>query len=391
MYFGNNHLTLYLPSYTVDEMIVRMKLATPTEGLITLSETLNPRLFRMAKVGLGSLGVVTELTLRCTPRHKLLEHHFVVSTSTLSYARHYERLTHFRHTRYMWFPYTDKVCVVVSNPTGPAEGGKVSDEVVKKERDLLSDANIANKVTVRTSPTAAMCNLLLSLQPGHDKKAVQALTFVQLRDLLIGVNPLDTALVKRINAAEAEYWERSAGFRSDDSTNILGFDCGGAQWVMEVCFPIGAVEEQSGRDLQFVQRLLRLIEEHQLPAPCPIEQRWTARSTAPMSPANSANPNEVFCWVGVIMYLPPNQTDAQRQAITEKFRQYVKLMQPLCDEFNAQCHWAKIEPPVGAEEAAQMQQRLQRKFPVKEFNDYRNALDPHRILSNDLVETLFGK
>jgi hypothetical protein len=38
---------------TVEEMIVNMKMATPTEGLITLSNTANPRLFSMAKVGLG--------------------------------------------------------------------------------------------------------------------------------------------------------------------------------------------------------------------------------------------------------------------------------------------------------------------------------------------------
>ena len=34
-------------------MIVSMKIATPTEGLITLSHNANPRLFNMAKVGLG--------------------------------------------------------------------------------------------------------------------------------------------------------------------------------------------------------------------------------------------------------------------------------------------------------------------------------------------------
>ena len=40
---------------TVEEMIVNMKMATPTEGLITLSNTANPRLFSMAKVGLGKI------------------------------------------------------------------------------------------------------------------------------------------------------------------------------------------------------------------------------------------------------------------------------------------------------------------------------------------------
>ena len=38
----------------------------------------------------------------------------------------------------------------------------------------------------------------------------------------------DVAHIKRVNAAEADYWAASAGTRIDDSSNILGFgDCGG--------------------------------------------------------------------------------------------------------------------------------------------------------------------
>lgn len=37
-----------------------------------------------------------------------------------------------------------------------------------------------------------------------------------------------------MNRAEAEVWKRSAGVRVGYSDEILGFDCGGQQWVMEV-------------------------------------------------------------------------------------------------------------------------------------------------------------
>jgi L-galactono-1,4-lactone dehydrogenase len=378
-------------------MIVRMKLATPTEGLMTLSDTLNPRLFRMAKAGLGSLGVVTELSLRCVPSHKLLEYTFTLPTNSLA-DRHYNRLSNFRHARYMWFPYTSKVCVVVSNPTA-ANDSKMGEEAAKIESELLNGVVNSHKLSTKPA-TTAMSELLLQLQPHLDRKTVHALSFSQLRDHLLDTAPLDTKLVKRINAAEAEFWERSTGYRADDSAAILGFDCGGEQWVYEVCFPIGPLAAKTGKDLQFVRQLLQVIEKHQLPAPGPIEQRWTARSTAPMSPAYSENPDEVFSWVGIIMYLPPNQSDAQRQEITRSFRQYVELMRPLCEEYGAQAHWAKIEPPtqesvgdrlIDTDEVSYLQRHLQKKYPVKEFNQYRDALDPRRILSNELIETLFGK
>ena len=41
--------------------------------------------------------------------------------------------------------------------------------------------------------------------------------------------------------AEAEYWRRSEGYRVGRSDQILGFDCGGEQWVLEVAFPTGTI------------------------------------------------------------------------------------------------------------------------------------------------------
>jgi len=47
-------------------------------------------------------------------------------------------------------------------------------------------------------------------------------------------------------------------------------------------------------------------ESQGIPAPSPIEQRWTSASSSPMSPAHSLRPNDVFSWLGIIMYLPPD-------------------------------------------------------------------------------------
>ncbi len=42
--------------------------------------------------------------------------------------------------------------------------------------------------------------------------------------------------------AEAELWKRSEGYRVGWSDQILGFDCGGEQWVLEVAFPTGTLK-----------------------------------------------------------------------------------------------------------------------------------------------------
>merc|ERR1712023_346710 len=150
------------------------------------------------------------------------------------------------------------------------------------------------------------------------------MNFAQLRDALLALAPLDRAHVIEVNQAEAAFWTSNQGYRVDWSDKLLGFECGGQQWVSEVCFPCGTLEQPDGRDLAFMRDLLKLIEASDLPTPAPIEQRWTRSSRAVMSPAHSQSADDIFCWVGIIMYLP-TQVKEERDAITKRFWQYNKL------------------------------------------------------------------
>ena len=46
---------------------------TPALGTLTLSASDNPDLFKLGRVGLGALGIVSEVTLECMPTHQLHE------------------------------------------------------------------------------------------------------------------------------------------------------------------------------------------------------------------------------------------------------------------------------------------------------------------------------
>ena len=58
-----------------------MRLATPAMGTISLSPKDEPELFSLARVGLGALGVVTQVTLQCVPRHQLVETTFTATVA----------------------------------------------------------------------------------------------------------------------------------------------------------------------------------------------------------------------------------------------------------------------------------------------------------------------
>jgi L-galactono-1,4-lactone dehydrogenase len=82
----------------VDEQVISIQLVTPGRGTLTLSEAAGGELFRMARLGLGALGVVTEVTLRCVPRHQLVEETAVITRADAREG-HAERLRCNKHVR----------------------------------------------------------------------------------------------------------------------------------------------------------------------------------------------------------------------------------------------------------------------------------------------------
>lgn len=57
----------------VDEQVVSMRMVSPGLGQAVELQRGKDAAFEWAKVGLGSMGVVTEVTLQCVSAHRLLE------------------------------------------------------------------------------------------------------------------------------------------------------------------------------------------------------------------------------------------------------------------------------------------------------------------------------
>ncbi|XAR68443.1 L-galactonolactone dehydrogenase [Bertholletia excelsa] len=367
----------------IDEQVISMKLVTPAKGTIEVSKEKDPELFYLARCGLGGLGVVAEVTLQCVERQELVEHTFVSNMKDIK-KNHKKWLSENKHIKYLYIPYTDTVVVVSCNPVSKWKGlpkfkPKYShDEAIQHVRDLYRES--LKKYRGEATATKPLEN---------NEPEMDELSFTELRDKLLALDPLNKDRVVKVNQAEAEFWRKSEGYRVGWSDEILGFDCGGQQWVSEICFPAGSLSKPSMKDLEYIEELLQLIEKEQIPAPAPIEQRWTAQSKSPMSPAFSKAEDDIFSWVGIIMYLPTMEA-RQRKQITEEFFHYRHLtMEQLWDQYSAYEHWAKIEVPKDKEELAALQARLRKRFPVDEYNKARRELDPNRILSNNMLEKLF--
>lgn len=363
----------------VDHYVTKLKIVTPGKGTIELTKEKDGRLFELARVGLGCLGIVVEVTMECIPAHHLIEHTFVLTRKD-AMSRKDRLLKEHKHTRFMWIPYTDTVIVVTNDPLNQIKQKKaqqdkppyISDEEKKKPlTDLLTQLCVEN---------------------GQESSVedVKEMGFGELRDAVLAFDPLDVAHVKRCNKAEAQFWKKNEGYQIRPSDELLQFDCGGQQWVYEVCFQSGTQENNNNSDMSFMDDLLKKIEEKNIPAHSPIEQRWSSGSSSPMSPA-AGTAESLYTWVGVINYLPSDD-DQQRKDITLLFNtEYTDLVRHIGRPLKAVAHWAKLEEPTTVWKAVELKSLYLERFPITEFNIARGIYDPKNILSNPLLDLVLGK
>jgi len=351
---------------TVDEMILKMKMITPAHGEMEFSATgPNADVFPFAKVAVGSLGVVSEVTLQCVPRYTLHERLYTANTAQIR-RDHSRLLKEYRHVRYMWIPYTDTVVVVVS--------------------DVAKPNAIAKEAVPEPQRVKPFKDLLRELDPHCGN--IDGLSFAELRERCLKLDSLNANHVARVNRAEAEFWKLSSGERIADSTEILGFECGGNQWVLENCFPCGNIDNPSMADIDYLVELKAIIEREQIAAASPIEQRWTSASSSPLSPSYSKNPKDVFSWVGVIMYITPE--DKYRE-IKQKFKEYAERHADLTFKYNGAFHWAKVDLAFheGSKRMEALRDNYRRRMDIASFQVARKKYDPNNILGNQLVDEIF--
>jgi len=364
----------------VDHYVTSLKLVTPAKGTIELNEKDDGELFHLAKVGLGCLGIVSEVTMKCVKAHNLVEHTFVLTRSEAK-SQLNRLLKRHKHLRYMWLPYTDFVVAVTNNPEG--------DPVVAQQSSVENDASMSSEEKFQPL-TDLLAELTKNEKEPFTKESMHGMGFGELRDALLAINPLNVEHVKRCNQAEAEFWKRNEGYQTKPSDQLLQFDCGGQQWVWEVCFPTGTYGINNGNDMEFMENLLAGIEEKHIAAHSPIEQRWTASSSSLMSPAHGP-PKGLFSWVGIIMYLP-SEEEKQRRDITEKFKgEYCDIVRDIGHDVQSVSHWAKQEMPPTVEDQLVLKELMRLKYPVELFKSARKKYDPKNILSNGLIDAVLGK
>ena len=314
----------------IDETVVGMKLVTPGKGTLDLTIEDTPGILKMARCGIGSLGVAAEVTLECVPAERLLEETFTATRAEIE-KNHATWLKRFKHVRYMWIPHTDVVVVVGSNPI-PAEAPTPEPTTAFPE---------AKKVE-------PMARLLKRLNPDVD---VTGMGFGELRDELLKIDPLDLKHVKRVNAAEGRILEakRRHALRLERPDPRVRLRRATARVRDRVSNRRQRGDERRERP-GVHEGLTRDDRARGHPrAPRRSSSGGARGSSSPMSPVSNDGKDDagpgLHSWIGIIMYLPTSVKET-RDEITAAFKAYAKREEELLGEkYAIRTHWAKIESP----------------------------------------------
>jgi L-gulonolactone oxidase len=119
--------------------VTGLTLVTGTGEVLTCSAEVEPEVFAAARVGLGALGVIVEVTLRCVDAFVLRaeERPAPLAATLADLSTLVDENDHFE---FYWFPYTDRVQVKINNRV------PVDDRPLSRFRGWLDDEFLANSV-----------------------------------------------------------------------------------------------------------------------------------------------------------------------------------------------------------------------------------------------------
>ncbi|XVX21062.1 D-arabinono-1,4-lactone oxidase [Actinomycetota bacterium] len=130
--------------------VTGLTIVTPARGTVRCSATHDPELFQAARVGLGALGIVTEVELQCVPAFRL---HALERPERIDAVleRIETEVEANRHVDLYWFPHTDRAMVKRNNIAPEDHPGRP----LPRWRARLDDDVLSNRVFELTCRLAA--------------------------------------------------------------------------------------------------------------------------------------------------------------------------------------------------------------------------------------------
>ena len=140
-------------------------------SVLSCSPTENAEIFAAGRVAMGTLGVMTEITMRVRPAYRLAEKNFLLSPQDL-FSQLDTLVASNRHFEFFWFPYADvAVCKTLNETDEKAPEPRSAEEMRLRGERVGADSRIFAAIN-RVLPYAPILlrpahRLFSQLMPAH--------------------------------------------------------------------------------------------------------------------------------------------------------------------------------------------------------------------------------
>jgi L-gulonolactone oxidase len=158
----------------IADAVVGLRIVLADGSAVSCDADREPALFQAARIGLGALGVVTELTLQCVPAFLLAAREEPDSLSRV--LQGFDELVESTdHVEFYWFPHTDRVLVKRNTRTDLERGARP----LPRWRARLDDDLLANRVFEAVNRLAAARPSWIPAINAVSSRALSAREFTQ--------------------------------------------------------------------------------------------------------------------------------------------------------------------------------------------------------------------
>lgn len=262
-------------------LVTELELVTATGEVIRASADREPDIFAAARTGLGALGIITEVTLRCEPDRLLtIDEHLTRLDHAIAATDEY--LAENQHVAYSWFPYTDIARVTTINPAPSGTGAAVgwSRRVSDRAGDLTRQLGwFGYRSACRVGKLRP--SLIPGISRAHARRPLRTYTAASHQVFRTGHRPRFVA--------------------------------------MEYAVPRGAVEE-------FLTGIRSIVEHLPARVPLPVDIRFTRGDDVWMSPSYGRDSAHVCV----------------RQYVGMAYEEFFQRVEALAASHGGRPHWGKV-------------------------------------------------
>jgi L-gulonolactone oxidase len=229
--------------------VLALEVLLASGKVISCSRTVNTDIFLAALCGLGAIGIILTVTIRCEAAFKLHQQQFPTTLNNVLDNLE-EHISSCEHFRFCWYPHTNKVTYWKCQR---------SQKPVKQKTNWFWD---------------------------------YAIGYYSL-EFMYWLSSFCPPLVPFINQTYYKFVYGVPGDRVDRGDKVFTFECLFKQYVMEWAIPQSETKK-------VLYELKNWIEEHSFPAHFPVEVRFVKKDDIWLSPAYGRE----SCYINIVMYRP---------------------------------------------------------------------------------------